>query len=349
MQKLLILDGIGGVPLGREMHESFVSQGVVTSYYDCAQLAKINCYGLRAAFAKLINRADSQDKFYHLPRLNLSQFQQVIEKDKPSHVLVIGFIYKFIAPEALLALKAKFGFSLYLYDTDSCNLYSKRREFIFFLNQELPIYNAIFSFSKVTTRFFTQTRGLNAFHFPFGAKPLKNITKSDVTNEVLFIGSGDLRRIFLLEHISDYVRVYGSRWSRNFPLISKKLQSKIADESLWGEALHQKLVDSKIVLNITRTNFYGAETGINLRIFEALSAGCFLLTDYCDEIADLFVIGEEIETFRSASELKQKVEYYLANPEKRDAIAERGHAKFLAKYAWDKRINHLINKIETIT
>ena len=103
-------------------------------------------------------------------------------------------------------------------------------------------------------------------------------------------------------------------------------------------ALHALLSQSKIVLNITRTDFYGAETGINLRIFEALAAGCFLLTDHCDELGELFRIGEEIETYRSSGELAEKVRHYLADPDARQAIAVAGHAAFLARHSWQARL-----------
>ena len=336
MQKLLIIDGIGGVPLGREMHEAFCENKVDAAYYDLAELEKIRWYGFRSGMAKLINRADKASSFFHLPKLAINDFTALLERERPTHVLIIGFVYKFIAPNILTRLKNEYGFSLYLYDTDSCNLYSKRREFIFFLDQELPIYERIFSFSKVTTRFFKETRCLNAEHFPFGAKPLP-YEKCSKSNDVTFIGSSDLRRIFLLENIRGKVAIYGNRWERNYPLISTELQSSIVDEPMWGDALYQRLRESKIVLNITRTNFYGAETGINLRIFEALSLGCFLLTDYCDEIAELFEVGVEIEVFRSAAELKEKVTYYLNHPEQREAIAKRGYEKFIKQYTWELR------------
>ena len=96
------------------------------------------------------------------------------------------------------------------------------------------------------------------------------------------------------------------------------------------------------MLNITRTDFFGAETGINLRVFEALAAGCFLLTDHCEEIAELFKVGEEIETFRSSKELADKVAYYLANEERRRTIARNGHQAFLGNHTWNTRITRQI-------
>lgn len=346
--KLLILDGIGGVPLGREMYESFIDQGIDAAYYDCAKLPKIKFYSLRAGFAKLVNRADKKDIFYHLPRVNLSAIESILRNEKPTHVLVIGFIYKFINPQRLKKLASDMNCALFLYDTDSCNLYAKRREFVFFLENELTIYKEIFSFSKVTTHFFKHTKNLNASHFPFGAKIINPKATQAHKHDVLFVGSADLRRILLLEHIKENVSIFGNRWQRNFPLISSSLQSRITDSSVWGEALYTLLADAKIVLNITRTHFYAAETGVNLRLFEALSAGCFLLTDDCEEVAALFEVGVEIEVFKNATELREKVAYYLAHPAEREAIAKRGHAKFLKHYTWQARVLDLSQRLKLL-
>ena len=348
-QKLLILDGIGGVPLGREMAEAFSAHGVDNAYYDCAKLPKISLYSLRAGFAKLINRADKKDIFYHLPRVNLNVVESILTKEKPTHLLVIGFIYKFINPKLLQKMAKEAGCQLFLFDTDSCNLYAKRREFIFFLENELTIYQEIFSFSKVTTHFFKFTKNINASHFPFGAKPIHASTKLAIKQDVLFVGTADLRRILLLEHIQEQVTVFGSRWLRNYPLISTALRKRINDRAVWGDELHTLLMSTNIVLNITNTNFYAAETGINLRLFEALAAGCFLLTDDCEEVAELFEVGVEIEVFRNATELKEKVAYYLAHPAERDAIAKRGHEKFMKNFTWHVRVLDLSQRLQLIT
>ncbi len=82
-----------------------------------------------------------------------------------------------------------------------------------------------------------------------------------------------------------------------------------------------------------------------MRLFEALAAGCFLLTDDCEEVAELFEVGVEIEVFKNATELKEKVAYYLANPAEREAIAKRGHAKFLKSYTWNARVSDLLQKM----
>ncbi len=345
INKLLILDGISGVPLGKEIFQAFCDLEMNVAYADLRKFDNKLLYGVRAAYYKAVNKREQADSFYHFPKLNEERFEAFIRQKHPTSVLVIGYVYKYLNPRFLERIKQQYRIKLYLYDTDSCNFYAKRREFIFFLDNELPIYDEIFSFSKVTTRFFVQTKKLKATFLPFGAKKLDLPLDPTPSIDILFVGSCDLRRIFLLEYIKEKVTVYGDRWDRNYPLISDDLRVKIKDNAVWGEDLHKLLADSKIVLNITRSHFYGAETGVNLRIFEALAAGCFLLTDYCEEIANLFVIGEEIEVFRSSTELVDKVNYYLANPEKRLEIAKRGHMQFLRNHTWNARAKELAGKM----
>jgi spore maturation protein CgeB len=339
IRKLLILDGIGGVPLGREIRDAIAAQGIDATHFDCLHQQRRPFYTLRSAFAKANNRHEDRDGFTLLPRLNEQQLEDLLANERPSHILVIGFAYKFFAPAFLRRCADRHGIRLFLYDTDSCNLYGKRREFIFFIEHELPVYDRILSFSRVTTRFFRDTRGLDAVHMPYGAMPIEMPTERPAS-EVLFVGSGDLRRIFLLEAIRDHVTVRGNRWQRNLPLISPPLRERIIDEPVWGRDLHAMLGGAKIVLNITRADFFGAETGVNLRIFETLAAGAFLLTDHCGEIAELFRTGEEIETFHSSAELADKVRYYLGNPVAREAITAADHAAFRARHTWSARIEN---------
>ncbi|HSI37946.1 MAG TPA: glycosyltransferase [Methylotenera sp.] len=333
------------MPLGKEMYQAFRDINIDAVYADFRKFKQKRFYALRSAYRKALNKRENADSFYHFPKVIEASFEAYIQEESPTVILVIGFAYKFLNPKFLERIKRQYNISIFLYDTDSCNLYSKRREFVFFIENELPIYNEIFSFSKVTTHFFNDTRKLKATFFPFGAVKLSPTTNLHPSNDVLFVGSCDLRRIFLLESIKDKVTIYGERWKRNVPLISNELIQRVVDHAVWGESLYKLLHDSKIVLNITRSQFYGAETGVNLRIFEALSAGCFLLTDYCEEVAELFIVGEEIEVFRNANELKEKVDYYLNHPEERKRIAARGHERFLREYTWDARVKQLVHEL----
>ncbi|PKO34140.1 MAG: spore maturation protein [Betaproteobacteria bacterium HGW-Betaproteobacteria-7] len=344
--KFLLLDGISGVPLGKEINQSLIESGVESVHFDALRTPPRFGHGLLSSLLKAQQKVSERDGFHSFPRLDIGQLDSLLHREKPSHVLVIGFAYKFFAPAALAETVKRHGAQLLLYDTDSCNLYPKRREFIHFIQNELPVYDRIFSFSKMTTRFFRDTCGLDACHLPFGALPQPAPRGVGTASEALFVGSADLRRIFLLEQIRQHVHVRGNRWRRNFPLMSAELRACTDDRPVWGSELLDLLQNAKIVLNITRTDFYGAETGINLRIFEALAAGSFLLSDYCPEIAELLHPGQEIETFRSAEELADKVRFYLANDAARRRIAEQGHAAFLQRHTWRARVSQLLKDIE---
>lgn len=347
-KKVLVLDGISGISLAQDITQTIKDLGVDAGYCSFASLANIKLYKPRSAIAKLLNKRQDKEGFFHLPKSSLNELEQVFQRERPEIVLVVGFSYKFIAPKQLKALAQKYQAKLYLYDTDSCNLYPNRREFIFFLQQELPVYQHIFSFSRVVTEFLVR-QALPASFAPFGALPLPRFQSSDDQHSVLFVGSGDLRRVLLLESISDVLKVYGNRWQRNWPLMSDPLKACVEDRTLWGDDLYQVLANSKIVLNITRGPFYAAETGINLRIFEAMAAGCFVLTDYCDEIAELFTPGEEIETFKGSAELREKVLYYLNNEQARQRIAERGHQKFLSHFTWEHRMRDMLSRMDCLS
>lgn len=341
-KKVLVLDGISGISLARDMAETISTLGLEVGYCSFADLPRIPFYKPRAAAAKLLNKREDKDSFFHLPKTRLAELESVFQREQPDAVLVVGFSYKFIAPKQLRLLAGKHQAALYLYDTDSCNLYSSRREFVFFLQTELPVYDHVFSFSRVVTEFLVR-QGLPTSFSPFGSVRLPQLKANGEQHQVLFVGSGDLRRVFLLESIADKLKVYGNRWQRNYPLMSEQLRQCVEDRSIWGDTLYQELANAKIVLNITRAPFYAAETGINLRIFEAMAAGCFVLTDYCDEIAELFTPGEEIETFKGSAELREKVQYYLKNEEARQRIAERGHQKFLSHFTWEQRLRDMLS------
>ena len=146
-KKVLVFDGISGVPLARELCESFESQGVETSYVDGQSLEKKAFYGIRSKITKVFNKAQEMDGFSHLPKAEDAPFVKLLNDENPDVLFVVGFLYRFISPALVKKIKEEKGFELYLYDTDSCNLYSRRREFVFFLDNELPIYDHIFSFS----------------------------------------------------------------------------------------------------------------------------------------------------------------------------------------------------------
>ncbi len=93
--------------------------------------------------------------------------------------------------------------------------------------------------------------------------------------------------------------------------------------------------DSQITLNIALNG------DLNLRVFEALAAGGFLLTDQLTEssgLKALFTPGEDLEVWSRKEELVEKIRYYLANPAEAFRIRRAGQKKLLDLHSPEVKI-----------
>ncbi|WP_205230949.1 glycosyltransferase family protein [Azospira oryzae] len=79
---------------------------------------------------------------------------------------------------------------------------------------------------------------------------------------------------------------------------------------------------------------------VNMRLFEVTGAGRFLITERFDNLSDYFEPGLEVETFSDREELVDKIRYYLAHPDKLEAIARRGKERCRRDYAMEWRAAH---------
>ena len=87
---------------------------------------------------------------------------------------------------------------------------------------------------------------------------------------------------------------------------------------------------SQITLNLSMMG------DINLRVFEVLSAGGFLITDDISPQAGkdlIFKNGEHLVLFKDYEDLKSKLNYYLENPSEAMAIAEKGYQEFCLNHS----------------
>lgn len=107
-----------------------------------------------------------------------------------------------------------------------------------------------------------------------------------------------------------------------------------------GEATSFIYAGTKINLNIA---LKGIEGGTTQRIMDIMGAGGFVLTNYCEETAELFEEDKEIVMFRTPEELIQKVNYYLEHEEEREQIARAGHERAMNDYTYEKKIKKLLD------
>jgi spore maturation protein CgeB len=84
---------------------------------------------------------------------------------------------------------------------------------------------------------------------------------------------------------------------------------------------------------------------IKARVFEVPGAGGCLLTEPAQYLEEYFRIGEEIIVFDGPDELAERINYFLANPEQRDAIAYRGFERVSTEHTYDRRFEDLLEKL----
>ena len=78
---------------------------------------------------------------------------------------------------------------------------------------------------------------------------------------------------------------------------------------------------------------------VNARVFDALAAGAFVLTDNDEGVRELF--DEAFPTWNDASSLRAQVEAYLADPEGRGAAVERYRGIVLDRHTYARRASEL--------
>lgn len=102
-------------------------------------------------------------------------------------------------------------------------------------------------------------------------------------------------------------------------------------------------LQNKINLNIT---LHCIETGASQRIFDVMAAGGFMMSNYQQELAELFVPGKEIVLYHNMQELEELVEYYLTHDEERERIARNGQKKVLECHNYHEKLQNVIQFIE---
>jgi glycosyltransferase involved in cell wall biosynthesis len=104
---------------------------------------------------------------------------------------------------------------------------------------------------------------------------------------------------------------------------------------VFGVKMFQTLRRSRVVLN-THIDVSPSNAS-NMRLFEATGVGTCLLTDWKENLAELFEPDKEVLTYSSAAECVEKIRYILAREDERRAIAAAGQRRTLREHNFDNR------------
>ncbi len=160
--------------------------------------------------------------------------------------------------------------------------------------------------------------------------------------KISFAGNGNIpKRLPYLGKLTDMgLTIFGdeSRWRRHAKdtAVLKSYRGFLRNE----EELCALYNTARINLNITAGQ---GKTSANFRVFNITASGGLLLTDYKEDLDDLFEIGKEIVCYRTPEELREKAEYYLSQPAAADRIAGAGHHRTVSQHTFTHRATALLN------
>ena len=165
-------------------------------------------------------------------------------------------------------------------------------------------------------------------------------TAGEKKYDLLFIGNSRrvYRQIVQDALTLDYpLTIYGRHWEA-----FEEAQKCVREPYMPNDQVGQAYRDAKIVLNDHWDDM--KETGIvSNRLFDALAAEAFIISDEMPEIAEVF--EGTVVTYKDCKDLKEKVDYYMEHPKEAEKLAERGHQLVLEKHTFAKRMDKLVQDL----
>ncbi|MCA1634742.1 MAG: glycosyltransferase [Acidobacteria bacterium] len=126
----------------------------------------------------------------------------------------------------------------------------------------------------------------------------------------------------------------GSQTHAPAPSMDERIARR-ARPSLFGLEMFQQLRDSRVALN-THIDI-SPTSASNMRLFEATGVGTCLLTDWKDNLPELFEPDAEVVAYRDAAECVEKVKYLLEHEPVRRRVAAAGQRRTLRDHTFESR------------
>lgn len=274
------------------------------------------------------------------------------ERQKPELCLV--FKGSFVAPETIDHLRG-IGVRAYCFYPD--NSFRAHGPYI---PKTLPRYDWVFTAKSFGIEDMRRELGvtrasvlLHGFD-PDLHRPV-TLTASDVATlacDVSFIGTWSPKKERLLADLRRHrpslrLRIWGEQWDN---ARSQELNDAIGGHEIVGEQYVRAIRASKVNLAILSERRAGSSSGdlITSRTFHIPAAGGFMLHERTSEVTARFREDVDCACFADPAELARKVDQYLADEPRREAIAARGRQLVWSRDSWDHRVGEIVRKHEEL-
>lgn len=267
--------------------------------------------------------------------------KRLFETTKNDSIDLVISCHDFLTPMQVKLLKEYHNCKVVMWFPDHISNFGKAM----FLNAD---YDALFFKEPIIVEILKRELGMNAIYLPECCNPYRHVNieineedKRKYGCDISTAGNMHTARAAFFKQIKEYdIKIWGNSaptWM-NVDGIKHMIQNHFVS----NEEKSRAFKASKIVLN----NLYPSEIeGVNVRLFEVAATGSFQICNYRKSIDDLYIDDEEIVTFKTIIELKEKIDFYLKNEEKRKCIALNAYKRTLAEHTYEKRLMQMFKHL----
>lgn len=336
---LVILPLYGGsLPIGRYVASALKEDGHLVEVFEAPEFY--------SAYESLNNLKVTTDRLDYLQNSFLNVLSQSIlakvESFEPD--LVLSMAQAPLNHQALKRLRRD-GVVTAMWFVEDFRLFTYWKSFA-------PMYDIFAVIQK--DPFFDELEAIgqpNALYLPLAAQPdfhqpveLSSIEQSKFGSDISFMGAGyPNRRIAFREFVNHDFKIWGTEWEGDHvlePLVQLK-GARVSSEDC-VKIFNATKINLNLHSSVQVDDLVTFGDFVNPRTFELAACGAFQLVDKRSLLDEAFAEGE-LATFTSMDELVEKIEYFTAHSEEREAIAIKSRERALKDHTYTKRMRTLID------
>lgn len=218
-----------------------------------------------------------------------------------------------------------------------------------------PHYDFIFTIQKDPCISAMKSAGAPQVHYlPVGCDPVvhapSNLSADDRGrwgSPISFVGAGYHNRQQVFAALSQLpFKIWGTEWPTGKPF-NRMVQEggRRLTPAEYTKIFNSTDININLHSSSERDGVDPFGDFVNPRTFELAASGAFQLVDRRTLLPELFSPGEELITFRSVTELKELIDYYMAHPDERAVSVLRTRTRALAEHTYEHRMRAMLATI----
>ena len=212
--------------------------------------------------------------------------------------------------------------------------------------KDFSCYDLVISSFPPTVEWFRK-KGIPAELYRLGFEPrvLNYLNSNEKSTLISFVGSFasvHSSRVQLLERL--YAHIDINVWAPSVKLLNANSPiRKSYMGQAWGLEMYRILCGSQVTLN-----HHGdvAPYANNMRLYEATGVGAMLITDWKENLHEMFEPGKQVVAYRTPEECVELIQYYLEHDDEREAIARAGQQRTLREHTYYHRMEELVEIVQ---